>query len=186
MPNTNYTPNSPVAPNSVLGNSGSALGGVEEIPLGTGLAFDADGKLTLQNTGTITIEAADLLNLNSGPFPVIIPAQGVGTVIFVDKAVWLFDAGTTFYDITTNTCLFYDNGQSFVVGHQAIVGDGIDLTANVDYVASANGQIPVFPVTDLENLDIILGDRNGDNTPGEGIAGDGILKLLVYYRVFSL
>lgn len=52
MPNTKYTPNSRIAAKSVLGNSGSALGGVEEIPV-NGLLFSADGELV--GSGVITL-----------------------------------------------------------------------------------------------------------------------------------
>ena len=121
------------------------------------------------------ISSAQLLDLHNTPVT-IVPAQGSGVAVFINKMVTKYTFVTTAYSHFGNAILGIT--VNYGTGSE-IAADSIDrIDTSQDYYESKNNAIDVFGTpTVIENKDVNL------NTTSAITLGDGTMKVRTYYSV---
>ena len=136
---------------------------------------DDNGVTCLGGSASLTIESADVLQLNSTPLT-IVAAQGVGTVIQVISASVKIDFNTTPY--ATNIQLQIISSGSVKAQHSQNVLDA--SVSTVRFLAEQAATVATDTQL-LENADLQVAVRTGNPT-----AGDSDITIYVTYRIITL
>jgi len=175
--------------NEVVIGDGATGNGSNTVTLGNDSITDTYLKGDVTITGNVLadgvtryidteISSAQLLDLLNTPVE-IVPAQGSGTAVFIDKIVSKYTFVTTAYEHFGNSTL------GIVISYgttgSPIASDSIDkIDTSQDYYESKNNAVDIFgTAASIENTGVNL------TTTGAITLGDGTLKIRTYYRVIE-
>lgn len=141
------------------------------------LAVDAAGNFTAPTFVDVLLSSAQLKALNATPIQ-LVAAPGAGKALVFEGAVAVYTKGTTDYTIASNkdVAVKYTNGSGLAVGQLETTGL-LDTASGFRYVApyrTASGSSDITPVANAALV--------ANMTTGEITAGDGTVKLRVFYR----
>ena len=142
------------------------------------LAVGGGGEIAPPEYIDTEISSAQLLDLHNTPIT-LVPTQGSGVAVFVDKMVTKYTFVTTPYSHYGNSTLGLYILYATEISNLA--ADSVDkIDTSQDYYESKNNATDVFgAVAAIENKDVTL------FTDSAITLGDGTLKIRTYYSVIE-